>query len=187
VLSALVISTRSVTLPCGVADLMSVWRALLAGHFRSTWPLSPQAALSWQLRAINMVLSCAISSSPPLCQPIRVLHVTCGRRVAAEDRHTDTFLRSLGWSNFSRIFVTGIDIELNIDRYNNIYGHDTILSIPCLDIYAAKAQWSLYVPHSGHYMYHQFNIQQFYVLPTQCIYVFCVDLRTNSDYFPIQH
>ena len=36
-------------------------------------------------------------------------------------------------------------------------------------------------------MYHQFNIQQFYVLFTQCIYVFCVDLRTNSDYFPIQH
>jgi len=31
------------------------------------------------------------------------------------------------------------------------------------------------------------NIQQFYVLPTQCIYVFCVDLRTQSDYFPIQH
>jgi hypothetical protein len=22
---------------------------------------------------------------------------------------------------------------------------------------------------------------------TQCIYVFCVDLGTNSDYFPIQH
>ena len=40
---------------------------------------------------------------------------------------------------------------------------------------------------SGHYMYHQaFNIQKFYVLPTNCIYVFCVDLRTNSDYFPIQ-
>ena len=51
------------------------------------------------------------------------------------------------------------------------------------------AQWSLYVPPlvtictaSGHYMYHQFNIQQFYVLPTHCIYVFCVDLRTNSHY-----
>ena len=40
---------------------------------------------------------------------------------------------------------------------------------------------------SGHYMYHQFYIQQFHVLPTHCIYVFCVDLRTNSDYFPIQH
>ena len=36
-------------------------------------------------------------------------------------------------------------------------------------------------------MYHQFNIQQFYVLPTQCIYVFCADLKSNSDYFPIQH
>ena len=35
-------------------------------------------------------------------------------------------------------------------------------------------------------MYRQFNIQQFYVLPTQCIYVFCADLRTKSDYFPIQ-
>ena len=74
-------------------------------------------------------------------------------------------------------------------------------------------QWSLYVPPlvtictaSGHYvpplvtvctatglymhrhyMYRQFNIPQFYVLPTQCIYKFCVDLRTNSDYFPVQH
>jgi hypothetical protein len=36
-------------------------------------------------------------------------------------------------------------------------------------------------------MYHQFNIQQFYVLPTECIYVFCVDLRINRDDFPIQH
>ena len=36
-------------------------------------------------------------------------------------------------------------------------------------------------------MYRQFNIQKLYVLPTQCIYVFCVDLRTNSDYFPMQH
>jgi len=27
----------------------------------------------------------------------------------------------------------------------------------------------------------------FYVLPTQCIYVFCVDLRTYSDYFTVQH
>jgi hypothetical protein len=28
-------------------------------------------------------------------------------------------------------------------------------------------------------MYRQFNIQQFYVLPTQCIYVFCVDFKTH--------
>ena len=30
------------------------------------------------------------------------------------------------------------------------------------------------------------KIHKFYVLPTQCIYVFRVDLRTNSDYFPVQ-
>ena len=39
----------------------------------------------------------------------------------------------------------------------------------------------------GHYKYHQFNINKFCVLPTQCLYVFCVDLRTNSDYFTVQH
>jgi hypothetical protein len=39
----------------------------------------------------------------------------------------------------------------------------------------------------GYFTYHQVNIHKFYVLPTQCIYVFCMDLRTNSDYFPIQH
>jgi hypothetical protein len=31
-----------------------------------------------------------------------------------------------------------------------------------------------------------FNFHKFYVLPTQCISVFCVDFRTNSDYFPVQ-
>ena len=34
---------------------------------------------------------------------------------------------------------------------------------------------------SGHYMYHQFNIQQYHVLPIEYIYVFCVDLRTNTN------
>jgi len=34
-------------------------------------------------------------------------------------------------------------------------------------------------------MYRHFKIQQFSVLHTECIYVFCVDLRTNSDYFMI--
>jgi len=45
----------------------------------------------------------------------------------------------------------------------------------------------LFKKHSGHYMYHLFNIYQFYVLPKLWIYVLCVDLRTNSHYFPIQH
>jgi len=49
-----------------------------------------------------------------------------------------------------------------------------------------QSEFANYEP-SGHYRYRQFNIQQLYVLPTQCIYVFCVDLRTNSDYFATQH
>jgi hypothetical protein len=66
----------------------------------------------------------------------------------------------------------------------------------CYGIYVAK-QSGYYsamqryafnpVKSSGHYMYRQFNIQQYSVLHTQCIYLFCVNLRTNSYYFPIQH
>jgi len=36
-------------------------------------------------------------------------------------------------------------------------------------------------------MHQQFNIQQLYALPTLCIYVFCIYLRTNSDLRHLQH
>ena len=57
------------------------------------------------------------------------------------------------------------------------------------------AQWSLYVPHSGHYMYRtvvticttSLTSNNSTFCPHSCIYVFCVDLRTNNHYFPIQH
>jgi hypothetical protein len=32
----------------------------------------------------------------------------------------------------------------------------------------------------------RFGIQKSYVLPKQCIFVFCVALRTKSDYFGVQ-
>ena len=35
-------------------------------------------------------------------------------------------------------------------------------------------------------MHQQFNIQQLYVLPN-CIYVFCIYLRTNSDLCHLQN
>jgi hypothetical protein len=58
------------------------------------------------------------------------------------------------------------------------FGSQSILSVAhSLNL---KAQWLLYVPPG-------LTLQKSYVLPTQCIYAFCVDLRTNSDYFPIQH
>jgi hypothetical protein len=42
---------------------------------------------------------------------------------------------------------------------------------------------------SGHYIVCtiRFNIHKFYVLPTQCICVLCMNPRTKSDYFPMQH
>jgi hypothetical protein len=42
---------------------------------------------------------------------------------------------------------------------------------------------------SGYYecMNRQLNIQKLYVLLIQCIYVFCLDVRKNSDYSPLQH
>ena len=38
-----------------------------------------------------------------------------------------------------------------------------------------------------HYKCRQFKIHNPTFSPHSCIYVFCVYLRTNSDYFPIQH
>ena len=39
---------------------------------------------------------------------------------------------------------------------------------------------------SGLYMYRQFNIHNSTFCP-HSVFVFCVDLRTNSEYFPVQH
>jgi hypothetical protein len=50
----------------------------------------------------------------------------------------------------------------------------------CFHFRILKPSGHYMYPHSGHYTHHQFNIQQFHVLPKEYIYVFCVDLRTNS-------
>jgi hypothetical protein len=76
------------------------------------------------------------------------------------------------------------------DTRTDIYDYSNVcFSFMCIEKKALtiKSQWSLYVPHSGHYMYHQFNIQKFYVLSTLRIFVFCMDLRANSDHFCIEH
>ena len=44
-----------------------------------------------------------------------------------------------------------------------------------------EAQWSPYVPPG------LTSTNSTFCPQSECIYVFCVDLRTNSDYFPIQH
>jgi len=46
------------------------------------------------------------------------------------------------------------------------------------------AQWSLYVPISGHNMYHQFNIQQFNVLPTPLYLCVLCGSQNEQPLFP---
>jgi len=82
-----------------------------------------------------------------------------------------------------KIYVPPVDIT-NL-RHPDLY--HCCCGSPCSMVLAGKWRENAHLHPSGYYMYHQFNIQQFYVLPIQCIYVFCVDLRTKSDYFPIQH
>ena len=74
------------------------------------------------------------------------------------------------------IYVFCVDIRINSDYFSiqhertGFYNPDLTLYSPVVIICTTRI-----------------NTQQFYVLSTQCIYVFCVDLRTNCDYFPIQH
>jgi len=67
------------------------------------------------------------------------------------------------------IYVFCVDLRKAIFFPFNIFRLDFIT-----DVYTLKP--------SGHYMYHQFNIEQFYVLPTHCTYVLCVDLRPAIFY-----
>ena len=46
------------------------------------------------------------------------------------------------------------------------------------------ALWLLYVPHSGHCIYHQFNIPQFYVLPTQLYLCVLCGSQNKQRLFP---
>jgi hypothetical protein len=78
--------------------------------------------------------------------------------------------------------------ERSADRHVSASSVTAVRAAAAVAAAAAKGKYSVHLEPSGHYMFRQgFNIHKFYVLPTQCIYVFCVDLRTNSDYFPIQH
>ena len=47
----------------------------------------------------------------------------------------------------------------------------------------SSGAWINLLKPTGHVMYQHFNIQQLYFLPTHCIYVFCIYLRTNSDLY----
>ena len=78
---------------------------------------------------------------------------------------TGVFVERFSWIVFNRTVCLQV-------KPSGHYMYRTVVTI-------CTAQWSLYVPPVQHSAIH--------VLPTHCIYVFCVDLRTNSHYVPIQH
>ena len=141
---------------------------------------------------------------------VTLFHIHCSFHRVTADPHcvglaagfaVENCGRGPHWNNPSTPFLKSLSTEHLISLIHSTYnmcGWNNFISLtlwhPVVTT-ICTAQWSLYVPHSGHYMYHtvvticttRFNFHRFSVLPTQFIYVFCVDLRTNSDYFPIQH
>ena len=69
---------------------------------------------------------------------------------------------------------------LYINNPLNSSGH--YMYRPVVTIYTA--QWSLYVPHSGHYMYHQVWHSQSYVLPTQLYLCVLCGSQNKQPLFP---
>jgi hypothetical protein len=87
----------------------------------------------------------------------------------AYDRVKRTY--SINWL----VFVSGTECIYCAIQTGSLY---IIQVIPCVKrLRYSQGEFANYEP-SGYYMYRQFNSEQLYVLLTQCIYVFCVDLRT---------
>jgi len=79
------------------------------------------------------------------------------------------------------VISTHTTLHILYTRYVS-YDFNLVLTLQEIDIGCVN---NLPKP-SGHYMYHKVKHSQT-LLSAQCIYVVCMDLRTNSDYFPIQH
>ena len=82
------------------------------------------------------------------------------------------------------------DATLNLSRLLNViimshfWSENCCINICLLITATSPVTFNLLKPNTS-LRTNSFNIQKFCVLP-KCIYVFCVDLRTNIDYFSIQ-
>jgi len=69
---------------------------------------------------------------------------------------------------------------------NKTSGHNSYVCLHVVNLEALHGDQTVYCRLNlwGHI---STNIKKFHVLPTQCIFVFCMDLKTKSDYSPIQN
>jgi hypothetical protein len=105
----------------------------------------------------------------------------------------DKVHKTIGSQFHTRVF----SINTQIPSDTTVYFHVSYIFRAKYSI--SEAQWdiirqvvcclSIYLPVESNCSLRtaKYHIKKSYVLPTQCIYVFCVDLRTNSDYFTVQH
>ena len=61
--------------------------------------------------------------------------------------------QSVGTTQFARVGTEGVAVCEIIHNHTKSSGHYMCRTVVTI----CTAQWSLYVPHSGHYMYRQFN------------------------------
>ena len=86
-----------------------------------------------------------------------------------------------------------VDFTVPLSTYNLLQNFSITLDEPiktqtitpffCISlklIQPFKAKWLLYAPP-------RLTLTNSTFCPHSCIYVFCVDLRTNSNYYPVQH
>jgi len=86
----------------------------------------------------------------------------------------------LRYSEFEGVIWCRFDTSRQTDHLSYATCNEGVPRRPKMHIKHFKSLWSLYVPPVLKFTNSTF-------CPRQCIYVFCVDLRNNSDYFPIQH
>ena len=93
--------------------------------------------------------------------------------------------RTTGWSfSVSQHVLCFVDCHYVNDKHSlrdKMSG-----AVPCCILLYEKAPSTRHNPTNLH-VPKTFNIQQFHVLPTQCISLFYMDLRTNSNYLPLYH
>ena len=85
--------------------------------------------------------------------------------------------------SFEMFVSTDMTTRLQNREFRNqkTRGSENVISYKNYEPYLTyQSVWLLYVPQ-------YLTLEESYILTTQGIYAFCLDLRTNSLYFPIQY
>jgi len=178
-----------------VLQLAYIFQALRMNflkHFSLFAKLSANVMINDALTyVINMSpLQCDIqeflkNKRPNLMSLAILFHFLCAQHVSDNNISIIRSLRLFCWiTTLVVLFLVRCVLEIRCGWVGvvSVLQASTVISINAMFFYIRISKDIINLSKSKTY----FNIQQSYVLP-QCIYVFCVDLRTSSDYFSLQH